>query len=199
MSLAAFVLLAIASFASLFVVLRILGWLWDLPHRFRVGSALRKQNKAHYNLGIGCLYLLQQRWNEAEKTLLKSPQLSVLPSLHFIAAAFSAYRRGDNVQAADYVDSAKAFLDGNEAEVNLFQAQMLQQQGQLVLAVEKAQLSLQQAPQERTTLLLLNALYLQLADWAALKDLLPQLRKQQTLDADTLACLEARIQACLDN
>lgn len=197
MSLASFVLFAVVSFAVLFIGLRILGWIWDLPHRLRVRNALRKQNKAHVSLGIGCLQLLQQRWDSAEKNVLKSPQFSVLPAMHYIAAAFSAYRRGESVRAADYLDEAKPFLDGNEAEIYLFQAQMLQQQGLLVLAVEKAQQSLQRAPQEHATLLLLNALYLQLADWAALKELLPQLRKNALLSNETCTQLEVRIQAHL--
>jgi HemY protein len=193
MSLATFVVLAVISFAALFIILKILAWLWDLPHHLRVKAALRKQNKAHQGLGVGCLNLLQQHWESAEKALLKSPQFSILPALHFVGASYTAYQRGNIVQAADYIDNAKEFLDGNEAEVAFFQAKMLQQQGKLDLALEKAQLALQYAPQEQSTLLLLSSLYLQLADWVALNELLPTLRKQKILDTEQLTHLEKRI------
>lgn len=193
MSLATFVVLAVVSFAVLFIILKILAWLWDLPHHLRVKTALRKQNKAHQGLGVGCLNLLHQHWESAEKALLKSPQFSILPALHFIGASYTAYQRGNIIQAADYIDNAKEFLDGNEAEVAFFQAKMLQQQGKLDLALEKAQLALQYAPQDKSTLLLLSSLYLQLADWIALNELLPTLRKQKILDTEQLTYLEKRI------
>ncbi|MEK7991732.1 MAG: heme biosynthesis HemY N-terminal domain-containing protein [Thiotrichaceae bacterium] len=197
MSLATFVLFSIISFASLFILFKLLGWIWDLPHQLRVKSALRKQNKAHQSLGLGCLNVLQQQWNHAEKTLLKSPQFSVFPALHFIGASFSAYQQGNIVQAADYIDDAKQFLEGHDAEIAFFQAKMLQQQGQLVLAVEQAQQSLQQAPHHKAYLLLLSSLYLQLADWNRLDELLPSLRKQKVLNAKEFDKLQARIKTKL--
>ncbi|WP_353573293.1 heme biosynthesis HemY N-terminal domain-containing protein [Candidatus Albibeggiatoa sp. nov. BB20] len=193
MSLATFVLFSVISFAAFFVLLKLLAWIWDFPHRLKVKSALHKQNKAHQGLGLGCLNLLQQQWDHAEKTLLKSPQFSVLPALHFVGASFSAYQQGNMVQAADYIDNAKEFLDGHDAEMAFFQAKMLQQQGQLVLAVEQAQHSLQQAPHNKACLLLLSALYLQLADWTALSNLLPTLDKQKVLEFKDLEKLAIRV------
>ncbi len=195
MSFASFVMLAAACFAVLFILFRMMGWFWDLPHHLRVKSALRKQNKAHQGLGLGCLNLLQQQWDNAEKDLLKSPQFSVLPALHFIGASFTAYQKGEIVQAADYIDNAKLFLDGHEAEIALFQAKMLQQQGQLVLAVEHAKQALQYSPHHATCLLLLSSLYLQLADWKALRELLPTLRTQKLLKTEQLEKLESRVNA----
>ncbi|MCV6639568.1 heme biosynthesis HemY N-terminal domain-containing protein [Candidatus Albibeggiatoa sp. nov. NOAA] len=196
MSLATFVIFSVIGFAVLFILFKILGWIWDLPHQLRVKTALHKQNKAHQGLGLGYLNLLQQQWEQAEKHLLKSPQFSILPALHYVGASFIAYQKGDAVQAADHIDHAKAFLDGHEAEVAFFQAKMLQQQGQLVLAVEQAQQALEHAPYKQTYLLLIS-LYLQLADWQALQELLPQLRKQKALDANELTILETRVQAML--
>jgi len=197
MSLASFVVFSIVGFAMLFIFFRVLGWIWDLPHRLRVKAALRKQNKAHQNLGLGCLYLLQQQWDSAEKALLKSPQFSVLPALHFVGASFTAYQKGDTVQAADYIDNAREFLDGHDAEIELFQAKMLQQQGQAILAVEHAKNALEQTPHNQACLVLLSSLYLQLADWQALHELLPNLRKQKALDTEVLTKLETRVNTML--
>jgi HemY protein len=196
LSLATLILLLIIGGGLIWLGLKLLFWSLDLPYLIRVKTALRRQNKAHQGLGVGCFALLNRQWQEAETQAIKHAEYSVLPSLHYLIATYAAWQNAKPNQAMAYAAEAKYFAPDYEMTIDLLQIKLLQQQGKLVTALEQAKLMRKQYPQDQQILLVLSSLHLQLADWVAVQKLLPELRR--VLAANTFAQLEIKINSYLD-
>lgn len=170
---------------------------WRLPHTVRERIEIYQQHKADESLLRGVLALLQSQWRQAERIFIKTVEHSALPALHYLGASYAAHQRYESVQVADYVANAQTTLPKSSPALSLFQARLHWQHQDLPAALNHALNARQLAPQDRDTLMLLVALYLQLADWAALLELLPEIRKRKLLTSSQMQHLEQRTHAAL--
>jgi len=178
------------------IVLSLRG-LWRLPHAVRERYEIHQQHKADESLLTSLLALLQSQWRRAERILIKTAEHSALPALHYFGASYAAHQLRESARAVDYLDKAQATLPKNSPALSLFQARLSWQQQNLPAALTNVLNARQLAPQDRDSLLLLVALYLQLADWTALLTLLPEVRKRKIFTHSQMQLLEQRAQAAL--
>src|SRR3990167_3766296 len=182
-----FIFLAFLIFALFF---KIFNYTLNFPTSFQHWSFQRKQRKARHLTHKGLYELAEGDWHTAEKALKKSAKKSETPLINYLAAAQAAQKQGE-IAERDYYLKEAAQLDGNfEIAVSLTQAKLQLECNQLEQALATLQHLQQLAPSHTYVLSLLQSVYLQLNDYAALLKLLPDLRRYKVLNSNELEKLE---------
>jgi HemY protein len=183
----------------LYVLVRLLSWLWRAPRRMgqAVGEYRARRSQRHLDHAFAAI--AEGQWGRGEKLLGRAARGPAS-----LAGYLSAARAAQEQQAVDRRDEwlrlAYEADPGATPAVLLTQAELQLDYGQL----EEALATLRQLEQRNATHprgLVLQARVLErLGDWAALDALLPRLRSAKVLDAEALAQLEVRVaQAKLDS
>ncbi|CBL43686.1 porphyrin biosynthesis protein [gamma proteobacterium HdN1] len=184
----------------LLVVLSIVGyrltvWLFDSNWRRRMAN--RKTMR-------GLIAYAEGNWPQAEKLLSRSAGNNDAPLINFLAAAEAAHQQGKTEKRDDYLLQAHETIPGVEQSVGLAKArfQILSEQWESALATLRMLKQNPKSPGYPFVLKLLAQTYNELADWPALRDLLPELQKQQVLEAAefdvlTQRCLEGQLAAAV--
>lgn len=193
---------------SVFVIVLVMGWfllhhllrlliaLWRLPSRFGKRSAWQLQQKAQTALLRGVLALLERDWQTAEHSFLTAVSPNELSMLHYLGAAYAASQLRENSRLMDYLDEEAVKGTTEKVAVTLFTAQLHWQQQNLPAALQITLRARFLAPKNENLMMLLS-LYLQLADWPALLELLPDIRKRKALPVEQLQRLENRASVAL--
>lgn len=174
------------------VLTQLLRGLWQLMRRI----AQRQQQHIQNALLQGIFALIQQDWQAAESAFLKAIPYTDNPALPYLGASFATAQLPAPTRMLNYLQQAQHHLPQEQLALTVFQAR-LQQRYQLPAALKTAQHARSLAPKQAQVLLLLLSLYLQLADWPALLELLPELRKRKVLTAQALQQLENRASIAL--
>lgn len=193
-SLAAFLLaLFILGFLT-YQSTRVLSWLGAIPRYFTARYSRYHQRKATQALFNALSATLQNQWQQAEDTALKTLSTGELGALHYLIATYAATQQQHFHVANAHFLKVLELLPQHAASLHLWQAQI---QTQPVLALNAALEAYQQAPKNPQVLQLLASLYLHLADWEALVKLLPELRKRKVAPSEHLNSLEQHVQLAL--
>lgn len=192
-SLAFFVITLLLLLGGLWLLMTLLWKIWQLPQKIYLKKAMNQQYKSHENLIYGYLQLGQGQWASAEKTLTQI-NYSVLPGLHYLGAAYSAFQRGATIQGADYIDQAREFLPQDHPAIDLLQAQLQWQRFNLVSALYHARQAQQKAPEDAYIALNLISLYFELMDWVTLSTFIVELQEKKVLPAEELTRLKKAIE-----
>jgi HemY protein len=174
----------------IYLFIRLLLLLWYLPGRLLYSSPAVRQQRAEESLIRGLLALIEGQWKNAEQVLLKSVYGKLSP-LHYLGAAYAASQQQAPSRATEYIEKVREDGAFDSGTLTLFEAK-LQLSHDLSAALQKAQQAHRLAPKNDEVLLLLLTLYLQLADWQALLELLPEVRKRKRLPTEQLQSLENR-------
>lgn len=193
-SLSVFILALILAWLVVVILIRLLRILWRLPLRL-----FYNQQKADESLVRGMLALIQEQWRNAEQTFLRTISPGELSALHYVGAAYAAYQQQAPARAAEYFSNAQNSLPKETVALILFEAKLQLQQHDLPAALEKTREARQLAPKHEGGLLLLLTLYMQLADWQALLELLSEVRKRKALPPEQIQRLENRASIALIN
>jgi len=154
---------------------------WSRRHRER------RLAKASHD---GLRELAEGQWSPALAHLRTAAEHDRQPLVHYLGAARAANELGEYEQSDELLRQARERAPEARLAVGLTQAQLQIARGQYVEA--RASLSALQSdhPRHPYVLTLLQQLYVQLEDWAALCRLLPELRKHRVLPPARLSELE---------
>lgn len=187
----------VAAFAVLYGLLRAVAGARHLPGRVRGWQERRRARRTRAALTRGLLQLAEGRWEEAERTLLRSAGNTDAPLLHYLGAARAAQLQGAGERRDRYLAAAHESMPEADVAIGLTQAelQMAARQHEQALATLTHLRAL--APRHPQVLKLLTTLYVDLGEWDHFLDLLPQLRRRGVIDAERAAELERRAHAAL--
>lgn len=171
-SLGVFVFLLIVSFTLLYVSVRLLSGMLNMPQTLRRRKQTRRQGKSEYYLTEGFLALTTGDWKAAEKLFKQGAKFSRLPVINYIAAAKAAHNLGATDRRDHYLRLASADTADSSSAVGITQAELQLQQHQN----EQAYTTLKQVEQgstgnNHTRLMMLEATTAS-GDWQHMLDLL---------------------------
>ena len=188
-SLVVFVTFILVVFAVCYALLRVWSTARRFPKRWRELQEQRQLNKARHGLTHGLVRLSEGAWGQAEQLLTHHAEHSDAPILNYLAAARAAQELGSETRRDIYLNLAQQAKPGNTFAVELSQARLQldynQPQQALATLLNLDNASRRQAPE----LKLFMKVYSELQQWAALIDLLPDLRKADIINetqSDTL-------------
>lgn len=193
-SLAFFVLLNLLLFLLLYMAVRGVKGLWEMPSNVRAWNRHRLTRRAQGFLTKGLVQLAEGNWPEAEKSLLKYAESSESPLLNYLAAARAAQAQGANERRDHYLHLAHESMPSADVAVGLTQAELQLAHQQMEQALATLMHLRTITPKHRYVLRLLKSLYERLNDWQQLSGLLPELRKLKVLSADELSALDLHVQ-----
>lgn len=152
------------------------------------GSVERAQKRA----ASGMVNFLIGDWLEGRKKLVRTVSKVEYPLANYIAAARCCFEMGDESEAFRLLDQAKKESD-SELPLSLIKARMLLAKGksdEALVILKPLQISL---PNHAAILDVLHHVYFAQANWAALRDLFPQLRKAKVLSNQEVEELEIKL------
>lgn len=174
--------------------LRFYGGVKSVGKDYRIWRKRRGANKANESLVKGLLELSEGKWQEAEKDVLKHVGKNQASLLNYLAAARAAQEQGAYERRDMYLrDAHQTMPSANitvDIAVGLTQAQLQLDQNQLEQALATLRHLQQLAPKHKQVLKTLTTLYVNLADWEHLVELLPNLRKRKIFSDDYIQNIE---------
>jgi HemY protein len=141
----------------------------------------------------GLLSYIEGDWQGAQRDLLKASRDLPRPLVHYLAAARSAQELGQDDKAADLLNRAEQLASGNKLAVLLTRARLLLARHQYDECLAKLHQAKTITPHHPVILDLLQQVYTARADWAALEQLLPELRRYKVLPDAALSAVEQRV------
>lgn len=189
--------ITIAAALVVFIVVYLLIWSIGvtirLPGTLRNWRGVKSERKAVQLTNLGLCELAEGRWQRAEQNLLRGTRHNDATFINYIAAARAAHAQQEYQRRDEYLRKAYKQVRGSRIAVGLTQAQLEISSKQW----EKAQKTLSQlhkdSPKHPFILELLTRLYLELHEWANLRELLPAIKRYQALDQSVIEGLESTL------
>lgn len=172
-------------------------WLWRLS--VASGGLLNPWSRRNHGkrqqlaADKGLLDLAEGRWERAVRHLQQAAEGERQPLMHYLGAARAAQQLGNYEQSDSFLERALQRQPQAELAIALTHAELQQARGESAAAQETLQVMRERHPRHRQVLRQLQGLLLVRADWSALLDLLPELRKGQVLSSEELATLERQV------
>jgi HemY protein len=194
MSLTAFILLALAGAALLYLLVYLLVRLLRIPQDVARWRRKRNQRQARDALHHGLIGMAEANWPEAESLLIAAMRGSDMPLMSYLGAACVAQGQGDLEKRDEYLAAAHRSSPQHSLAIGMTQAnlQYLAHQSEQALATLTELRRL--APKHKHVLKLLAQLYLELRDWPNLAELIAPLRNHAVLAVKEIDALELRAQ-----
>lgn len=184
-----FVTALVLLFAALYLCLRGLFRLLNLPTDMKRWRSNRQQQLSSKYLTQGLLALVEGRWKDAEKDLIKGANYSEAPLINYLCAARAAQRLGHIEHRDHYLRLAQA-QSGTKAAIGLTRAelQISQQQNELALATLN-RLQEDKSGQNQVKLMLLET-YTRLKAWKDVLKILPDIERHKLLPRESILARE---------
>jgi len=187
----ALVLLALA-----YLLLRFLFWLFTrtLASTGRFGSWLkrRRATRAQKQTVQGLLLMSEGQWAEARKVLVASAPEVGTPLINYLSAARAAHELGDAEGRDTLLRQAHESTPGSKFAVGLTQAELQRNAEQWEQSLATLLQLKSSSPRHPQVLRMLAQVYEELADWQALIELLPEIRKRKILPEPVFEALQKR-------
>lgn len=187
----ALVLLALA-----YLVLRFLFWIFarTMASTGRFGSWLRrrKATKAQRQTVQGLLLMAEGQWAEARKVLTASAREVNTPLINYLTAARAAHELGDAEGRDELLRSAHESTPGSKFAVGLTQAELQKSAAQWEQSLATLLQLRSSSPRHPQVLAMLTQVYEELADWQALIELLPEVKKRKIFPDEVFSNLQQR-------
>lgn len=188
--------LAFAVVALIFAVvlihfsLKLLRGLLHLPGSIHSHSQSRRYARARRQLNQGLIDLAEGRFEQAETHLMRLVEFSDNPLVHYLGAARAAQLQGRHDARDNYLKAAHEANPEAELAIGVTQAelQLAHQQTEQALATLTHLHSV--APKHDYVTMLLARAYLELQDWRALVELLPDVRRKKLVKPARLREME---------
>lgn len=162
-------------------------------YRWRNWLRLRRKHKSYSKTNRGLIELIEGHWKNAEYYLTEGIAQSDAPLINYLALAKAAHERGAYERRDSYLRKAHANAMHADVAIGLTQAQLQLHQGQLEQALATLGHLQSIAPYHPYVLKLLERVYIRLADWKSLLNLLPSLYKARVITKDEKSQLEKRV------
>lgn len=177
----------------MYLALRLLAGLWGVPVGVRRWGVRRKRQRLQNLYNQAVIELTDGRLETAERRLFRLTSFSDAPLDIFLTAARAANQL--NVDERRDASLRRAVQRYPEAEiaVALVEAELQLSRGQLDQARTTLTTLQTLAPHNEQVLRLQMRLLLQLEDWQALREILPELKRRHVLDEEQWQKLAVRI------
>jgi len=189
-SLAFAVVALIAVVVVIHFCLKLLRGLLHLPDSIHSHSQSRRFAKARRQLNQGLIDLAEGRFAQAENHLMRLVDFSESPLVHYLSAARAAQLQGKHDARDNYLKVAHDANPDAGLAIGVTQAelQLAHQQTEQALATLTHLHSV--SPKHDYVTMLLARAYLELKDWNALVELLPDVRRKKLLMPSRLRDME---------
>lgn len=181
------------AFVILYLLTRLIIYLFVAPSRIRKHIETLKHNKARQELIQGMLEYTQGYWKKSEKWLIHNVDYSDTPVLNYLAAAYAAQRQKKYENRDLYLRKAIASNPKARLAVELSQAHLQIEHGQDEQALATLNHLSELKPNHPYILELLSKLYLEKEDWESLNTLLPRIQKIIKMDPSKFKQIEEDI------
>lgn len=161
--------------------------------RCRHWLQLRRKHQSYSKTNRGLIELVEGQWKSAESYLVEGVAQSDAPLINYLAAAIAAQEQHAYDRRDSYLSRAHHFAPKANVAIGLMQARLQLDQGQLEQALATLNYVLRTAPKHPVVLKLLERVYVHLADWKNLLELLPRLHKAKLMTDVELSNLEQHI------
>lgn len=192
-SLSFFVIAILFGYALIYFLSRALRGVWRMPGRVRNWRQRQRRERARAAFDRGMLALSEGHWRQAERRLLRQVRSAEIPMLNYLGAARAAQHLGETDRRDRYLHLAHETAPAADLAVSLTQAELQIANRQLEQALATLTHLRSAEPNNTYVLGLLVRLYRELRDWQHLRDLLPDLRRQQVLPREEMAELERSV------
>ncbi|MGD8574328.1 MAG: heme biosynthesis HemY N-terminal domain-containing protein, partial [Gammaproteobacteria bacterium] len=190
MSLATLILLVVVGCGLLFILVRLLVRIWQLPRRLRALRQRRRVRNARRSMLRGMIDMAEGRWRDGERNLLRYVRYSETPLLNYLVAARAAQLQDEHERRDQYLRKAYEETPSATVAVLLTQAELQLAHRQFEHALATLRRLKEISPNHGFALKLLARIYRELGDWEPLRDLLPELRRSRAMNAEELERLE---------
>lgn len=192
-----FLALAAGLWALLYGVRLLLGLLGASGRLVNPWSGRNRARRLQMAAQRGLLELAAGRWSHALRLLRRVAGQASQPLVAYLAAARAASELGEHASADQLLEEARQREPKASLAVDLVQAQLLIARGDEAQAVGVLQAIRDRQPRHPHALRLLAQLQPRLGNWAALCELMPELRRQRLLEGGELDALELRARRAL--
>lgn len=187
---------ALVLLALSYLLLRLLFWLFTrtMASTGRFGSWLkrRKASKAQKQTVQGLLLMSEGQWAEARKVLTTAAREVNTPLINYLTAARAAHELGDAEGRDELLRSAHESTPGSRFAVGLTQAELQKNAAQWEQSLATLLQLKSSSPRHPQVLAMLIQVYEELADWQALIELLPEVKKRKIFPDDGFDALQRR-------
>ncbi len=174
-----------------------LNWVWKLfwgtiqsPKSIKKWNTRRQERIANKSVTNALISQAQGEWGRAERTLVAQADNSINPMLNYIAAAKAAQAQGAENRRDEYLKLAQGHATATDIAVDVTQAELLMESGQLEQALESLIRLRRKSTRNDYVLLLLARVYMRLEDWEQLSMLVPELKRRRLLVGEEFEGLE---------
>lgn len=185
---------ALIVLAVLYLSVRLILWILARSGQStgRFGSWLktRKIRQARQQTVQGLLLMAEGQWSDARKILVASAREVGTPLINYLSAARAAHEMGDAAGRDELLRRAHESTPGSRFAVGLTQAELQMDGGQWEQSLATLLQLKSNAPKHPQVLSMLCQAYRQLADWQALIELLPEVKKRRIYDDQTFDALQ---------
>ncbi|WP_455212562.1 heme biosynthesis HemY N-terminal domain-containing protein [Kaarinaea lacus] len=186
------IVMLVLGFIAVYMGLRFYVNVKSVGKGYRVWRSRRINDKANESLVKGLLELSEGKWSEAEKNVLKYVNKNQPSLLNYLAAARAAQEQGAYERRDLYLKDAHQTTPNADIAVGLTQAQLQLDQNQLEQALATLRRLQQLDPKHKQVLKTLARLYMDLADWEHVVEIIPSLRKRKIFPDTHIEHMEQR-------
>jgi len=187
----------------LYMLIRLLSFIFSAPKRIQAASAKRKFNKHLADTKHGMTKFIQGDWPNAEKLLLRAAETSTqlngqqqdneTACMNYIWAACAAHESADYNNRDQYLDQAKNCGVEEQSAFNVLQAELLLDQGLTEQALAALNQESNQLRNNTKIANLYTKAYAKLEAWDKLADILPQIFKNKQFPAKNLQLIQEQV------
>lgn len=189
-----FALLALLVFLGLFYFIigsiDRLGFLW---FKIKNRLSIRREHRSYSKTTHGLSALIEWRWKKAENLLLSGVNQSFEPLINYLSAARAAHEQGAFERRDGYILKAYEIAPDAKLAIGLTQAELEFKQEKYEQATATLNHLRQTSPRHPRVLKMLEKIYVRLADWNSLHELLPAMKKAKILTPDECELFEKNI------
>jgi HemY protein len=175
--------------AAILAVMLALWLAWELlqaPKKLGEKAGEFRARRAGHQFTKGLIQVAEGNFSRGEKLLTRGVNRADAPLLNYLAAARAAQLQGDAERRDKWLRLAYDETPDAAHAVLLTQAELQLAAEEYEQALATLRRLMEDAPNHSQALYLLGRLYRELEDWDHLGELLPKLRKQGRIPAETL-------------
>ncbi len=192
-----FILGAIILFILGYLLFRLIGWIFGAKKRVGKWKQKKDEIKAGKSMQKGYIDLIEGKWDSAEKQLIAKADKSPAPVLNYLAAAHAAQQNGEPGRRDEYLKKAYDNDPSSKVAVDLTQARMQYEAGDLDEAKNTLTRLLFHVPKNEQVQRMLLAVNRERGDYQSVLEQLPKLKKLANFTADEAVATEREACASL--
>jgi HemY protein len=189
MSVPVLVLLTATLFGLIWLVRKII----LAPRRIGEAAGRYRSARSGQKMTRGMIEVAEGNFARGERMLARAASTSDSPLFNYLQAARAAHLQGRNERRDDWLKLAYQEIPEAANAVLLTQAEFQLDQGQHEQALATLRRLDENSKDHGHALALMARLYFRLEDWAALREILPRVRKHAQVKPETLAVWTTRI------